>query len=477
MRTSLAFAANAFDVEARPIEVSAPTQDLQDLTVALGNALLALQAPDTDARSWKPGVGVEKEGAGVKVGKDEGKEGGDSTGRVLTEGAVENQGVQQGGKDEGVSDEKGGKLKSGGPTELGRASLTDSSSDIDLELQLELELSSTCSSRLGDVANKATSTSGLGDEGCESGNGEELESSRSVMQFIVGTEERSLFAHKEIVEARCPDALGALGWEGNTPGQPSARVSLNLPEFTPAGIWAALEFIYTARNKFSADEVWGVLQAAVFFGLDPLSERCIEVITASAADSSTWSMLEGGMLLGLKPLVDKALHLVAERTRSILTCTDFTSPSITAASVLRVVQRRDLAMYEKDLAKVLLCQWAESTKEPKASVDQVMRYISWPQVYEEDMGILSLGMRKRLLPDDVMAEVIPPNRTVLSLLQGYLYIHIHSTVTFVVRCILIISWYHQYNQNSALSDMCYMNKHQCTDWHLIEWCPTAPCRP
>lgn len=384
VKRSLAFATNVFDLEAKSIEDSGSLGDLSELSVALGKALLAVQAPLADTVSWKPTDGAGKENVGIKEGND--------PGGLVTEGDGGNQETQGGGDGKEAA-------------EVGKSAPSDSLSDIDLELQLELELSSTSSSHLGDVANKATSTTGLEQEVCRVGSGGVMES-RGVMQFLVGTEMRLLFAHKEIVEARCPNALEALGWEGSTPGQPPARVSLNLPEFTVAGVWAALYNIYTARIKFTADDVWDVLQAAVFFELDALSKRCIEVITASVTDSSAWSMLEAGTMLGLKPLMDTALTLIADQTRTILTCTDFTSPSITAASVLKVVQRRDLAIQEKDLAKVLLCQWAETTKEPKSGVDQVMRYISWPQVYEEDMSILSLGMRKRLLPDDVMAEVI-----------------------------------------------------------------------
>lgn len=223
----------------------------------------------------------------------------------------------------------------------------------------------------------------------------------SVVGFVVGPGNDVVLAHKEIVAGRCPRLIAPVDREEAAPSSPLVL----LPELTKPGIWACLNLLYTGGVQFAAEDALEVLHAARHFDLGVLADASSQVILESVSESNAWAMLESGLLLQSQSLIDTALEMIAAKTKFIVANNDFTSPSITAGALLKVVKRSDLTIYEKDLARVIVSQWMESTKEPKEDVNAVLRHISWPQVYEEDMELLSSSMRKQLLPDDVIAEV------------------------------------------------------------------------
>lgn len=222
-----------------------------------------------------------------------------------------------------------------------------------------------------------------------------------VVAFVVEPDKDVVLAHREIVAARCPQLLAQVTGTGNG----GSSVLVDLLELTKPGIWACLNFIYTGGIHFAAEDAWDVFQAASYLSLELLVDSCTQMILESVTEANVWAMLEGGVLLESQGLIDTAVEMIAKKTKAIVSRTDFTSPSVTAGALLKVVERSDLTIYEKDLANVIVSQWMNNTSEPKEVVDEVLRHISWPQVYEEDMELLSVSMRKMLLPNDVVAEV------------------------------------------------------------------------
>ncbi|GMH33358.1 hypothetical protein BSKO_01192 [Bryopsis sp. KO-2023] len=375
-------ATSSFGLDKSVVEVHGDAGQLGDLAAALGKVLRDLQTSCTDGAPETEG------GADTPKEIDNGQVVDEDASKVVTGDAS---GSERGGT--------GTSLTLGTNGDVDDVSSIDISlSDDDLSLDLPDDDSEPTPAK---VVGKDSRTSGLQRQQSS------LKRNRGtsgvpVVVFIVGEEQKKLLAHRDIVATRCPYVLASVGWKGDSEGD----AVIPLPELTVPGVWACLEFIYTAGFRFEADQVWQVFQAGMFLNLDALTAACANLILENVTDSNAWGVLESGHLLESEVLINAALDRVAERTRLVLASTDFGSASITSAALLKVVKRGDLTIYEKELARAVLSQWVENTSAPKEDVDEVLRHICWPQVYEEDMELLSLAMKKRMLPNDVMAEVL-----------------------------------------------------------------------
>ncbi|XP_026311518.1 BTB/POZ domain-containing protein 19 isoform X3 [Piliocolobus tephrosceles] len=204
----------------------------------------------------------------------------------------------------------------------------------------------------------------------------------SDVRFVVGQEQREVFAHRCLLACRCNFFQRLLGTEPG-PGVPSPVVLSTVP--TEAFL-AVLEFLYTNSVKLHRHSVLEVLTAAVEYGLEELREVAVT--------------------FGLGPLQERCVAFIEAHSQEALRSQGFLE--LSAAALLPLLRSDKLCVDEAELVRAAR-SWA---RVGAAVLERPVAEVAAPVVKELRLALLAPAELSALEEQNRQEPLIPVEQIV-----------------------------------------------------------------
>lgn len=213
------------------------------------------------------------------------------------------------------------------------------------------------------------------------------EEDHSDIQFVVGEDREKMFAHKVILGARC-EVFRAMFVEAKhsknkTISKNAADAKdapLVLPDVRPSVFHTVLEFIYTNGCKLTQTTVVDVLACAVEYGLEGLSECCVQYITTGLKVDTACEAIQAAITYSQDDLRDTCMAFIEENTTAIFKSPHFVEMS--DATLVHIMQSDNLQTSE-DALLAAVKEWGTvnavvSGKSLAETLNKVVEHIRYP---------------------------------------------------------------------------------------------------
>ncbi|XP_023410426.1 BTB/POZ domain-containing protein 19 isoform X5 [Loxodonta africana] len=199
----------------------------------------------------------------------------------------------------------------------------------------------------------------------------------SDVRFVVGQEQREVFAHRCLLACRCNFFQRLLGMEPGS-GVPSPVVLSTVPA---EAFLAVLEFLYTNSVKLHYHSVLEVLTAAVEYGLEELREV--------------------GVTFGLGPLQERCMTFIEAHSQEVLRTRGFLE--LSAAALLPLLRSDKLCVDEAELIRAAR-SWA---RVGAAVLERPVAEVAAPVVRELRLALLAPAELSALEEQNRREPLIP----------------------------------------------------------------------
>lgn len=212
----------------------------------------------------------------------------------------------------------------------------------------------------------------------------------SDIQFVIGEERQSLYAHKCILAARC-EVFRAMF---STPSTSDDNAPLILSDVKPIVFMAVLEFIYTNSCNLTTDMVIEVLASAIEYGLDGLRKVCVRYMRENMTIGTVCEFVQAALTYDQVTLREECLQLIEQNTQDVFKTQGFTELSDEAISY--ILKSNKLTMDEVDILKKVT-EWG--------TVNAVVTGLSLGEVLKN----VIVHIRFPLLDKDVLSGIAAEN--------------------------------------------------------------------
>ncbi|XP_049735065.1 BTB/POZ domain-containing protein 19 isoform X2 [Elephas maximus indicus] len=242
----------------------------------------------------------------------------------------------------------------------------------------------------------------------------------SDVRFVVGQEQREVFAHRCLLACRCNFFQRLLGMEPGS-GVPSPVVLSTVPA---EAFLAVLEFLYTNSVKLHYHSVspmsrglggksWGYKRWEEFmhhvcaegqgklpFALQPPTLQVLEVLTA-AVEYGLEELREVGVTFGLGPLQERCMTFIEAHSQEVLRTRGFLE--LSAAALLPLLRSDKLCVDEAELIRAAR-SWA---RVGAAVLERPVAEVAAPVVRELRLALLAPAELSALEEQNRREPLIP----------------------------------------------------------------------
>ncbi|XP_023410422.1 BTB/POZ domain-containing protein 19 isoform X2 [Loxodonta africana] len=242
----------------------------------------------------------------------------------------------------------------------------------------------------------------------------------SDVRFVVGQEQREVFAHRCLLACRCNFFQRLLGMEPGS-GVPSPVVLSTVPA---EAFLAVLEFLYTNSVKLHYHSVspmsrglggksWGYKRWEEFmhhvcaegqgklpFALQPPNLQVLEVLTA-AVEYGLEELREVGVTFGLGPLQERCMTFIEAHSQEVLRTRGFLE--LSAAALLPLLRSDKLCVDEAELIRAAR-SWA---RVGAAVLERPVAEVAAPVVRELRLALLAPAELSALEEQNRREPLIP----------------------------------------------------------------------
>lgn len=210
----------------------------------------------------------------------------------------------------------------------------------------------------------------------------------SDIQFVVGEDREKMFAHKVILGARCEVFRAMFVEAKHVKGKPSSKAApdasrdapLVLPDVRPSVFHTVLEFIYTNGCKLTQTTVVDVLACAVEYGLEGLSECCVQYITTGLKVDTACEAIQAAITYSQDDLRDTCMAFIEENTVAIFKSPHFVEMS---DSTLSHILQSDNLQASEDTILNAVKEWGTvnavvSSKPLADTLSKVIEHVRYP---------------------------------------------------------------------------------------------------
>ncbi|XP_043554967.1 BTB/POZ domain-containing protein 19-like isoform X3 [Chiloscyllium plagiosum] len=138
----------------------------------------------------------------------------------------------------------------------------------------------------------------------------------SDVKFIVGEEQKVVYAHRCILAYRCEAFRTMFAQRVLSHDAKEAEVPFVLSDVQPDVFLAVVEFLYTNCVMLSRDIALDVLTSAVEYGLDELQRMCVDYINSTLTVESACEALQAAVTYRQTNMKDKCLAFIEGHTKS-----------------------------------------------------------------------------------------------------------------------------------------------------------------
>ncbi|XP_060685855.1 BTB/POZ domain-containing protein 19-like isoform X1 [Hemiscyllium ocellatum] len=230
----------------------------------------------------------------------------------------------------------------------------------------------------------------------------------SDVKFIVGEEQKVVYAHRCILAYRCEAFRTMFAQRVLSRDAKEAEVPFVLSDVQPDVFLAVVEFLYTNCVMLSRNIALDVLTSAVEYGLDELQRMCVDYINSTLTVESACEALQAAVTYRQTNMKDKCLAFIEGHTKSIVKTRGF--HELSDLALLAILQSDMLTIDEPDLINFVR-EWAH--------VNSVVLDKPVPEIAKDVIGELRLfllspeeltileaeNMKDNLIPMDKIAEV------------------------------------------------------------------------
>ncbi|XP_023582805.1 BTB/POZ domain-containing protein 19 [Trichechus manatus latirostris] len=226
--------------------------------------------------------------------------------------------------------------------------------------------------------------------------------SHSDVRFVVGQEQREVFAHRCLLACRCNFFQRLLGLEPGS-GVPSPVVLSTVPA---EAFLAVLEFLYTNSVKLHYQSVLEVLTAAVEYGLEELRELCLEFVVKVLDAELVCEALQVAVTFGLGPLQERCMTFIETHSQEVLRTRGFLE--LSAAALLPLLRSDKLCVDEAELIRAAR-SWA---RVGAAVLERPVAEVAAPVVRELRLALLAPAELSALEEQNRREPLIPVEQIV-----------------------------------------------------------------
>ncbi|XP_043554968.1 BTB/POZ domain-containing protein 19-like isoform X4 [Chiloscyllium plagiosum] len=140
----------------------------------------------------------------------------------------------------------------------------------------------------------------------------------SDVKFIVGEEQKVVYAHRCILAYRCEAFRTMFAQRVLSHDAKEAEVPFVLSDVQPDVFLAVVEFLYTNCVMLSRDIALDVLTSAVEYGLDELQRMCVDYINSTLTVESACEALQAAVTYRQTNMKDKCLAFIEGHTKVVL---------------------------------------------------------------------------------------------------------------------------------------------------------------
>ncbi|NXD14178.1 BTBDJ protein, partial [Nothocercus nigrocapillus] len=170
----------------------------------------------------------------------------------------------------------------------------------------------------------------------------------SDVTFVVGREQREVFAHRCVLACRCQAFQGMLSPAGG-------QGPLVLGNVQPEVFLAVIEFLYTNCVTLNSHIALEVLTSSVEYGLQELCKLCVEFIKETLSVEQVCEALQAAVTYGQVDLQQHCLAFIEGCTAAVVRTRGF--QELSDAVLARVLRSDRLAVDELELVQAVR-EWA-----------------------------------------------------------------------------------------------------------------------